>query len=136
MVANDNAKNGVNTRANSISSSLLGGAGFPATVTLSGGNVQVTSSNVQNGGINALDNAAQRARQDANGSNMPFVVYTIGLGNSGGVNDELLKRIANDPTALAYQTAYPAGTYIYTPDTAHLGAAFAEIADDIMRLSK
>lgn len=122
--------------ANSISSSLLGGAGFPATVTLSGGKIQVTSNNVTNGGINALDNAAQRARQDANANNIPFVVYTIGLGNSGGVNDELLKRIANDATALAYQTAYPAGTYIYTPDTAHLSAAFGEIADDIMRISK
>lgn len=121
---------------NSISSSLLGGSGFPAAVTKSGANIQVTSSNVTNGGINSLDNAAQRARQDADINNMPFVVYTIGLGNSGGVNDELLKRIANDPTALAYQTAYSAGTYIYTPDTAHLAQAFAAIADDIMRISK
>jgi hypothetical protein len=121
---------------NSIGSSLLGGAGFPATVTTSGGNAQVTSSNVTNGGINALDNAAQRARQDANVGNIPLVVYTVGLGNSGGVNDELLKRIANDPSALAYQTAYTAGTYVYTPDTAHLAAAFAAIADDIMRISK
>ncbi len=120
----------------SINSSLLGGTGFPATVTTSGGKIQVTSGNVTNGGINALDNAAQRARQDASGSNMPFVVYTIGLGNSGGVNDELLKRIANDPTALAHQSAYATGTYIYTPDTAHLAAAFAQIADDIMRLSQ
>jgi hypothetical protein len=121
---------------NSISSSLLGGSGFPATVTKSGSNIQVTSNNVTNGGINALDNAAQRARQDAAAANMPFIVYTIGLGNSGGVNDELLKRIANDPTALAYQTAYTTGTYIYTPDTAHLAQAFATIADDIMRISK
>jgi Flp pilus assembly protein TadG len=121
---------------NSISTSLLGGAGFPASVTKSGGNIQVSSSNVTNGGINSLDNAAQRARQDASNIDMPFVVYTIGLGNSGGVNDELLKRIANDPSALAYQSAYSTGTYIYTPDTAHLASAFAAIADDIMRISK
>ena len=121
---------------NSIKTSLLGGAGFPASVTTGGGNIQVTSNNVTNGGINALDNAAQRARQDADAANMPFIVYTIGLGNSGGVNDELLKRIANDPTALAYQTAYTPGIYIYTPDTAHLASAFATIADDIMRISK
>lgn len=121
---------------NSLTTSLLGGSGFPASVTLTGSNVRISSSNVTNGGINALDNAAQRARQDAAANNMPFIVYTIGLGNSGGVNDELLKRIANDPTALAYQTAYSAGTYIYTPDTAHLAQAFGEIADDIMRISK
>lgn len=121
---------------NSISTSLLGGSGFPASVTKSGGNIQVTSSNVTNGGINSLDNAAQRARQDAAAANMPFIVYTVGLGNSGGVNDELLKRIANDPTALAHQAAYTTGTYIYTPDTAHLASAFAAIADDIMRISK
>ena len=121
---------------NSITTSLLGGSGFPAVVTLGGGGVVPSSSNVTNGGINSLDNAAQRARQDANTAAMPFIVYTIGLGNSGGVNDELLKRVANDPTALAYQTAYAAGTYIYTPDTAHLAQAFAQIADDIMRISK
>jgi len=122
---------------NSISTSLLGGTGFPASVTKSGGNVQVTSGNVTNGGTNALDNAAQRARQDAAAANMPFIVYTIGLGNApGGVNNELLKRIANDPTALAYQSAYSAGTYLYSPDAAHLAAAFAAIADDIMRISK
>jgi Flp pilus assembly protein TadG len=121
---------------NSVTSSLLGGSGFPASVTLTGGNVRISSTNVTNGGINALDNAAQRARQDASASNMPFIVYTVGLGNSGGVNDELLKRIANDRTALAYQSAYTSGTYIYTPDTAHLAQAFGQIADDIMRLSK
>jgi len=121
---------------NSLTSDLLGGTGFPYSVTLTGSNVRINSSNVQNGGINALDNAAQRARQDAAANNVPFIVYTIGLGNSGGVNDELLKRIANDPTALAYQTSYSAGTYIYTPDTAHLSQAFATIADDIMRISK
>ena len=121
---------------NSVTTSLLGGAGFPAAVTLTGGNVRISSSNVTNGGVNALDNAAQRARQDASANNMPFIVYTIGLGNSGGVNDELLKRIANDPAALAYQSGYSAGTYIYTPDSAHLAQAFGQIADDIMRLSK
>jgi Flp pilus assembly protein TadG len=122
---------------NGVNSSLLGGSGFPATVSVNGGgNISVNSSNVTNGGVNALDNAAQRARLDASAANMPFIVYTVGLGNSGGVNDELLKRIANDPTALAFQSAYSAGTYIYTPDTAHLAQAFGQIADDIMRISK
>jgi hypothetical protein len=126
---------------NGIDTSLLGGTGFPVSLSTNGsgtyiGKDKVTSSNVTNAGINALDNAAQRARVDAAGNNIPFVVYTIGLGNSGGVNDELLKRIANDPAALAHQTIYPDGIYIYTPDTAHLSSAFATIASDILRLSK
>ncbi len=121
---------------NSLTTSLLGGAGFPYAVSKTGGNVQISASNLNNGGINALDNAAQRARQDAAASNMPFIVYTIALGNSGFTSDELLRRIANDPTALAYQSAYTAGSFIFTPDTAHLSAAFASIADDIMRISK
>jgi hypothetical protein len=120
----------------SINTSLLGGSGFPAPVTSSSGQIQITSSNVTNGGINALDNAAQAAKIDAAAANMPFVAYTIGLGNSGGVNDELLKRIANDPTALAHQTAYPDGIYVYTPDAAHLASAFSTIAGDILRLSR
>ncbi len=120
----------------SIKTSLLGGSGFPASVTTSGGHVTLSSSNVTNGGINALDNAAQAARIDAAAASMPYVAYTIGLGNSGGVNDELLKRIANDPSALAHQTAYTDGIYVYTPDTAHLASAFATIAGDILRLSQ
>ena len=122
---------------NSINTSLLGGAGFPLGLSLSSGRIRVNSSNVTNGGINALDNAAQRARVDAAARNMPLVIYSIGLGNAtGGVPDELLRRIANDPTAGMHQTAYPDGIYIYSPDTAHLGAAFASIASDILRLSK
>lgn len=117
---------------NSIVSSLLGGTGFPRTVTRTGSNVVVGSTNVTNGGINALDNAAQRARQDALAANMPFVVYTIGLGS---VDDELLKRIANDKTALATQTNYTQGKYEHS-DTLHLQDAFNAIADDIMRISR
>ncbi|HEX5226145.1 MAG TPA: VWA domain-containing protein [Bryobacteraceae bacterium] len=127
---------------NSINSTWSGGSSsgtgytFPETVNLTGSS-EWTQTNLQHAGINALDNAAQNARINANSLNMPFVIYTIGLGNaSGGVPDELLRRVANDPTAAVYQTAYPAGIYVSSPDTAHLAAAFATIADDIMRISK
>lgn len=127
---------------NGTDTSVLGGAGFPAATQhfASGVNIgKIKPNNLQtleNVGINALDNAAQRARVDAAAGNMPYIVYTIGLGNSGGVNDELLKRIANDAGALAHQTTYATGLYIYTPDTAHLSAAFATIASDVLRISK
>jgi hypothetical protein len=120
---------------NSTTTTWSGGSesGFPASVnTANIGSQQ----DLENAGINTLDNAAQNARSDALANALPMVVYTIGLGNSGGVNDELLKRVANDPGSGVHQTAYPDGTYIYTPDTAHLASAFAAIADDIMRISK
>ena len=127
---------------NATDTSVLGGTGFPLAVSRYGsgaysGKIRVdVQQTLENAGVNALDNSAQRARADASSSNLPLVVYTIGLGNSGGVNDELLKRIANDPSALAHQTAYADGIYIYTPDTAHLSAAFATIASDILRISR
>ncbi len=127
---------------NATGTSILGGTGFPKPVTkyTSGSySGQIVVNNLQtleNAGINTLDNAAQRARLDAASANMPYVVYTIGLGDSGGVNDELLKRVANDPNALAHQSAYTDGIYIYIPDIAHLSAAFATIASDTLRISK
>lgn len=128
---------------NGTDTSVLGGAGFPAAVshytsgTYIGKIVTTSQQTIENAGINALDNAAQNARIDAAARNMPFVVYTIGLGNAaGGVSDVLLQRIANDPNSATHQTAYPDGLYLYSPDTAHMSAAFATIASDILRLSK
>jgi Flp pilus assembly protein TadG len=118
---------------NSLITSLLGGSPFPYYVATTSGKIQVTSSNVTNAGINALDNAAQQSRVDALANNMPFLCYTIGLGS---VNDELLRRIANDPAAGAHQVAYPNGIYVNSPDAAHLNNAFATIASDLLRISK
>lgn len=132
---------------NSINSTWAGGASsgtdssgnsyqFPATVSLSGGS-EWTLTNLNNAGVNALDNAAQNIRVDAANNSFPLVIYTIGLGNAtGGVPDELLRRVANDPTSAVYQTSYPTGMYIEAPSTATLSQAFTTIADDIMRISK
>jgi hypothetical protein len=125
---------------NLINSSWSPGSGsgytFPENVSLTGSS-EFAQLNLQNAGINALDNAANNARADASAAGTPFVIYTIGLGNdSGGVPDMLLRRVANDPSASGYSTTYPAGIYVSSPDTAHLAAAFATIADDIMRISK
>ena len=127
---------------NSINSTWVGGTSsgsgyqFPETVVLTGAN-EFSQQNLQYAGINALDNAAYNARADALASGTPFVIYTIGLGNaSGGVPDELLRRVANDPTSAVYSSTYPAGIYVSSPTTAYLAQAFATIADDIMRISK
>jgi len=125
---------------NSLTSFLLTNTGMTSiTVTANCGashNLVCANSqgNIENAGIITLDNAAQRARVDAASLNMPYVVYTIGLGS--GVNHELLRRVANDTFAAAYQTTYSAGLYEYSPDATELNQAFATIAADILRLSK
>jgi hypothetical protein len=123
---------------NQLDTDLLGGAGFPAATNHSGGHIVANDrQTIENAGINALDNAAQNARIDAAAHNLPFIVYTIGLGNApGGVNDVLLQRMANDPHSATHQTAYTDGLYMFSPDTAHLSSAFATIASDILRISK
>jgi hypothetical protein len=123
---------------NQLDTDVLGGAGFPAATTHSAGRIVANDrTTIENAGINALDNAAQNARIDAAASNLPFIVYTIGLGNApGGVNDVLLQRISNDPHSATHQSAYTDGMYMFSPDTAHLSSAFAAIASDILRISK
>jgi hypothetical protein len=123
---------------NGLDADVLGGTGFPAATNHSGGHIVANDrQTIENAGINALDNAAQNARIDAAAHNLPFIVYTIGLGNApGGVNDVLLERLANDPHSATHQAAYTDGLYMFSPDTAHLSSAFATIASDILRISK
>ena len=96
-----------------------------------------TNDSITNAGVNALDNAAQRARADSITRNLNVLTYTIGLGNApGGVDDQLLLRIANDSGANNYNSAQPTGEYIFAPTTAQLNQAFNKIASDVLRLSK
>jgi Flp pilus assembly protein TadG len=105
--------------------------------TIPAGCVLGISDSITKAGLNALDNAAQRARADANTRNLGLIVYTIGLGNApGGVDNALLQRVANDPAANNYNTAYLPGTYLYAPDTSTLNQAFSQIASEVLRISK
>jgi Flp pilus assembly protein TadG len=105
--------------------------------TIPSGCVLGISDSITKAGLNALDNAAQRARADANTKNLGLIVYAIGLGNApGGVDNALLQRVANDPAANNYNTAYLPGTYLYAPDTSTLNQAFSQIASEVLRISK
>jgi Flp pilus assembly protein TadG len=95
------------------------------------------SDTITNAGVNALDNAARRARADATSRNLGLMVYVIGLGNApGGVNNSLLERIANDPDSNLQPNSYNAGIYVYSPDATQLNQAFNQIASEVLRLSK
>jgi hypothetical protein len=123
---------------NSTNSTWAGGTNgsFPYSVTLTGNWYYLQ--NLENAGINTLDNAAQNARVAAAAAGVPYVVYTIGLDPSvyGSVNQELLRRIANDKLSAVYQSTYTAGKFYYVPSAGQLSQAFADVSSDILRLAR
>lgn len=93
-----------------------------------------TAATILNASINSLDNAALRIRGDAS---LKPVIYCIGLGDAADpAPDDLLRRVANDPSSLIYDTSKPPGLYVYAPTAADLNNAFVRIASDILRLSQ
>lgn len=106
------------------------------TVTTSGGNLAMTSDglNVQNASWNAADSAGLTIRDSTTIPNIH--IYSIGLGNFGGVPADFLERVANDPRASNYDSSKPAGVYYYAATSADLTDAFNTIADQILHLSK
>jgi hypothetical protein len=119
-------------------------------------------SNFHNAVLNATDNAAYQARTNAN---IPVTVFTIGLGGNsvnGPPDPVLLQRMANDPNGDEFNSpaeyqpcaqetdcatwtptkqvngtiANPNGTFVYSPNSANLGAAFLRISSQVLRLSK
>jgi hypothetical protein len=82
---------------------------------------------------NALHNVSLLARNDAANN---IVTYVIGLGGVGEAEDELLRRVANDPTSPDYNSTRPEGAYIYAPTALELNMAFQRIASEILRIAK
>jgi hypothetical protein len=92
---------------------------------------------ITNAGINALDSAAKRARDDANGRGLDLLTFAVGLSNNlGAAEDELMNRVANTPISTAYQGNRLAGLYVRADNVSQLDEAFASLASDIMRFSK
>ncbi|MBL8238413.1 MAG: VWA domain-containing protein [Bryobacterales bacterium] len=89
--------------------------------------------NITRVAMNLADNAAATAR--ANTTINP-VTYTIGLGGNGGVDEGLLKRMANDPGSAVHDATKTDGLYVYAPNSSDLNQAFARIASEILRLAQ
>ena len=93
---------------------------------------------------NSVDQAAMRIRADANKPNrigdtdlpMSIGFEVIGYTGNGGCDVGLLKRVANDPTAVGYDGSQPNGNYYSAANSADLTAAFSSVASDILRLAK
>ena len=93
---------------------------------------------------NAVDNASESIRNDANlanragdtGGNMNIAIYAIGYTGNGGCDDGLLKRVANDKSATGYDGTQRTGIYVSAGDKTGLANAFNVIASAILRLAR
>jgi len=104
------------------------------------------ATNTYNWGIaqwDAADNAGYRIRNDVNFPNrigdtqrMKIQIFTIGYLGDGGLDDGLLKRIANDPSSTSYDSSQPQGMYIPAKNAAEVSQALATISVAILRLSR
>ena len=119
--------NGLNTTGY-MDSGLLR---FPATHPYAG-QIRVDSpNNIARVSMNLSDNAAAAAR---NHPNLGIVTYAIGLGS--GVDHNLLRRMSNDLVSPIYDNSKVNGIYVHAPTTAQIGAAYARIASEILRLAQ
>ena len=102
----------------------------------SGSTTQLTlnETNLLNGSVNEADSMAYHIRTQTALPNM--MMYSIGLGNAGGVPADFLERVANDPRASNYNASYPVGEYIPANNSADLEQAFLQIASEMLRLAK
>jgi len=82
---------------------------------------------------NVTDNAAQRILQD---SAMNIAIYTIGFTGNGGVDDVLLKRMANTQDSSSYNANYQSGIYVSASDAATLQQAFGQVASEVLKLTR
>lgn len=74
--------------------------------------------------------AAQKIRQAG------VRVYAIGLQSNGGVDDNYLRQLANDPLSDEYTTLEPQGRYAAAADPGQIAAAFNSIKSELLRLSQ
>ena len=93
---------------------------------------------------NSVDNAAARIRTDVNKPNrvgdtdpaLKIGFEVLGYTGNGGIDDGLLKRVANDPGAVGFVPAQPNGKYYEADNSTQMTAAMNAIAADILRLSR
>ena len=97
--------------------------------------------------LNAAYNTAEnQGITIRNNTTLNPMFVTIGLGGNGGVDDELLIRLANVPNAMSstgvvinngiFNAAKMVGTYSYAPTQYDLQAAFSKVGSFVVELTK
>jgi Flp pilus assembly protein TadG len=82
------------------------------------------TSNVTDEGLFMAERSAQLARLAG------FAVFSIGLGNN--INQNSLRKMANDPASASYNPAEPEGMAVFAPTAADLEDVFRQIAARIL----
>jgi hypothetical protein len=92
---------------------------------------------------NSVDNAGLTMRTDGNQPNragdtqrMPVTLHVIAYTPDGGVDEGLLKRVANTTDSTSFSQAQPQGLYVSAGDSTALANAFNQVASSLLHLSK
>ena len=99
--------------------------------------------NINNAARNLVEIIAQQARTDAGGA-YPIRIYTIGmgelvryqLGTLRETSESILMRMSNDKRSPDYNAAQLEGKFFFAQAAADVGAAFSQLQNEIIRLSK
>jgi Flp pilus assembly protein TadG len=99
--------------------------------------------NTNNAGRNLVEIIADAARSDLTGAHR-IRIYTIGMGellqyNLGTIPEkpeDILKRVANDISSLDFNSAHIEGKHYFARTQADVGAAFWELQNQIIRLTR
>jgi hypothetical protein len=109
-----------------------------------GGRYPAHVRNINNAARNLVEIIADAARRDT-GGDYPIRIYSIGmgelvrcpLGSRRERSEDILKRVANDPTSMDKQPAPQLeGRYYFAETEAHVQAAFQALQNQIIRLTK
>jgi Flp pilus assembly protein TadG len=98
--------------------------------------------NINNAARNLIEIVSDAARNDT--GDYKIRIYTIGmgelvryrLGTRREMSEDILKRMANDPSSLDFNSGQLAGRYFYAKTAADVGPAFQQLQNEIIRLSK
>lgn len=82
---------------------------------------------------NATDNIGKTIRSSALMN--PIAIYSIGYTGDGGVDVNLLKRLANTQDAYGYDSSQQTGSYVNADTTTELTSAFSTVASELLRLA-
>ena len=116
-------------------------AGYKGNLTTTSGIIDLNGANLATINFNTADNMGNAIR------NFGVQINAIGLGGNGGVNHELLQRLANDQlgdaTAIppygpnsAFNPSQPKGTYKFSPSAAQIPQSFSDLGSVLMRMSR
>ena len=93
--------------------------------------------------FDSADSAAYNLRTDSNFANrtgdthsMPVTIHVIAYTGNTGVDDGLLKRMANTADSSSFSNAQPQGLYVPASDSTALANAFNQVASSLLHLSQ